>query len=272
MWPWRVWRWVWPCWPVRCSLSLSLACFWGCMPSLRAIELRSGEGKRAVVWPLFAAAMVVGLGALIGAVQALPFGEFVGLSHRIPGFNPKSVLPLWHLITLIVPDLFGNPASLGEYWGKINYSEADIYAGVVTLLLACLAPFVARQRRILAIGLAGVTAVLVYLLVGGPGTILAGLHAAVQLPGVQSGGCAVASCAGDFGSVDVRCPDGFCVCTLDCFRCVSGACRLGLLARLAGDSVPRSAVAAEPVAGGFSPSCCKHRLSCLPGIARGFAR
>ena len=147
---------------------LIFSLFLGMYASLRAIELR-GEGKRAVVWPLLAAAMVVGLGALIGAVQALPFGEFVGLSHRVPGFNPKSVLPLWHLITLIVPDLFGNPASLGEYWGKLNYSEANIYAGVVTMLLACLAPFVARQRRILAIGLAGVTAVVVYLLIGGPG-------------------------------------------------------------------------------------------------------
>lgn len=149
---------------------LIFSLFLGSYAILRAIESR-GEGKRAVVWPVLAAAMVVGLGALIGAVQTLPFGEFVGLSQRIPGFKPESVLPLWHLITLIVPDLFGNPASLGEYWGKINYSEAVIYAGVVTLLLACLAPFVARQRRILAIGLAGVTAVLAYLLIGGPGSV-----------------------------------------------------------------------------------------------------
>ena len=44
-------------------------------------------------------------------------------------------IPIRHLIQFIVPDFFGNPATL-NYWGTWNYGEMVGYIGVIGLLLA----------------------------------------------------------------------------------------------------------------------------------------
>jgi hypothetical protein len=41
----------------------------------------------------------------------------------------------WRFITLLVPDLFGNPAT-GDYWGYGNYWEDAIYIGLMPIVLA----------------------------------------------------------------------------------------------------------------------------------------
>jgi hypothetical protein len=80
--------------------------------------------------------------ALTGAVQLLPLLELLHLSHRGGGggeagyhFYLAWALPWHNLVTLLLPDFFGNP-TLGTYWGKGSYSEYCAYAGLVPLLLA----------------------------------------------------------------------------------------------------------------------------------------
>src|SRR5512135_3460447 len=41
----------------------------------------------------------------------------------------------WRLLTLLAPDLFGNPAR-GSFWGYGNYWEDAVYVGLLPLLLA----------------------------------------------------------------------------------------------------------------------------------------
>ncbi|GAG94320.1 unnamed protein product, partial [marine sediment metagenome] len=88
---------------------------------------------------------IIGLG--VGAITLLPAVEFADFSQRVR-FTPETVLrtrfPWEHLVTLIAPDFYGNPANQGGYWGHLpNYAELAIYFGAVSLLLALTAPFVA---------------------------------------------------------------------------------------------------------------------------------
>ncbi len=75
----------------------------------------------------------------------------------------QGVFPFSQLATLFVPDYFGNRVT-ENYWGKevgnLDYMDADIYVGVVTLLLALPAIFskgIAKQKKmwitLLGIGL-----------------------------------------------------------------------------------------------------------------------
>jgi hypothetical protein len=86
------------------------------------------------------AAMLVGLG--LAAVQLLPsLGLILGSARwQNPGeflTRPDWFLPYRHLIQIIAPDFFGNPATL-NYWGEFNYGEFVAYVGMLPLLLAVL--------------------------------------------------------------------------------------------------------------------------------------
>jgi len=68
------------------------------------------------------------------AIQILPTYELSLQSIRfkekyIEGYN-YGLLPPKHLITLMTPNFFGNPAT-GNYWGFFNYHETTIYSGLV---------------------------------------------------------------------------------------------------------------------------------------------
>ncbi|HEC36380.1 MAG TPA: hypothetical protein ENI39_07590, partial [Anaerolineae bacterium] len=52
----------------------------------------------------------------------------------------------WRLLTLAVPDLFGNPAH-GNYWGYGNYWEDAVYIGLLPLLLAAKAGAGLRRKN-----------------------------------------------------------------------------------------------------------------------------
>lgn len=130
--------------------------------TLESVRCRDG----AHVWPLVVLAVTAGLGALLSAIQTIPFAEFLGLSHRVvpQGLAP---LPVQQLITLIIPDFYGNPACTGSYWGAFNFSEGTIYAGLPALLLAGMAPFCAR--RFFAAYTSLVALVVIFFIIGGPG-------------------------------------------------------------------------------------------------------
>ncbi len=85
-------------------------------------------------------ALVVGL-ALSG-VQSLPFAEFSRVSSRAaaPNFEFATAysMPPAHLITLIIPEFFGEPMRAG-YWSVPNFEELTYYVGVLPLLGLALA-------------------------------------------------------------------------------------------------------------------------------------
>jgi hypothetical protein len=78
-------------------------------------------------------------GTLLAAAQLLPTAELLGHSQRAGGadyeFAATYSYSPWRLITLLAPDLLGNPAR-GEFFGYGNYWEDAAYIGVVPLLLA----------------------------------------------------------------------------------------------------------------------------------------
>ncbi len=95
------------------------------------------EGKKLrIPFPFFACFLLF---ILISAVQWFPFFEFVSRSAR--GLDQIGILkegwfiPWQHLIQFVVPDFFGNPATL-NYWGVWNYAELVGYIGIVPLTFA----------------------------------------------------------------------------------------------------------------------------------------
>jgi hypothetical protein len=124
--------------------SFALFCLW----QLR----RRGPrllGRALAIW-LSACA----LGGCLAAVQVLPFAEYALNSAaavyradvRYNGFS----LPLYYAWTALSPDLYGNPAH-ASWWGpQSNYNEANMYCGLLVVLLTLFAPFAPQraQRRL----------------------------------------------------------------------------------------------------------------------------
>jgi hypothetical protein len=94
----------------------------------RAAERRLIIRQAAVV-------AVVGLG--ISAVQLLPFLQLTLNSQRLAGggfeFATEFSFPPAHLITLLLPEFFGEPTRIG-YWSVPTFEELSYYAGVLSLL------------------------------------------------------------------------------------------------------------------------------------------
>jgi hypothetical protein len=90
-------------------------------------------------WPLIARQVVIaGLTALaLSAIQVIPLVEFSRVSTRAakPTFEFASAysLPPAHLITLLIPDYFGEPTRAG-YWSVPNFEELTYYVGLLPLL------------------------------------------------------------------------------------------------------------------------------------------
>lgn len=141
----------------------------------------------SAVWrPFFYLALVALIGLGVGSLVLLPIDQFADFSQRArmtAATIQNTRWPLQQIITLVVPDFYGNPVNQGGYWGLHNYAEMTAYFGVVTLLLALTAPFVARRRRLLlyslvlaitsfALALGTPLARLIFLLPGAPFIVL----------------------------------------------------------------------------------------------------
>ncbi len=117
------------------------------------------RGLGAAGWALAPLAAAVAL----AAPALLPVTEMARTNFRskAPSYAESVglALPPVHLLTLVQPDLFGNPrdyvsiagdgsARAGHpYWGKYDYIEYTIYMGVPALLLALLGVTGLRLRR-----------------------------------------------------------------------------------------------------------------------------
>ena len=82
-------------------------------------------------------------GIVIASVQILPSWEFINNSARETdqGYYPLRqdwFFPPKHLVGIISPDYFGNPATY-NYWGVWNYLEFAFFIGIVPLTLAIFA-------------------------------------------------------------------------------------------------------------------------------------
>ena len=89
------------------------------------------------MWGRLALALVLAAG--VAAIQLLPTGEYLLQSQRSSQLDVDFTLNYsfwpWRFLTLLAPDMFGNPAR-GDYWGYGNYWEDAVYIGVLPLLMA----------------------------------------------------------------------------------------------------------------------------------------
>jgi hypothetical protein len=113
---------------------------------------RARDKQKQPTQPLAYLLFISLIGLSIGSVVVLPAAEFSSFSQRTLS-DAATILdsrwPATQFITLIAPDFYGNPATEVRYWGAINYAEVTVYFGVVALLLALSAVFVARDKRFL---------------------------------------------------------------------------------------------------------------------------
>ncbi len=83
------------------------------------------------------AAVIGGMGFLLAAVQILPLAEFTTASSRVVEesyeFATRFSLPPAHLITIFLPEYFGEPTRAG-YWSVPTFVELSIYTGILPLL------------------------------------------------------------------------------------------------------------------------------------------
>lgn len=96
-------------------------------------------GKCHPFWFFACLMLAFGLGFGLAAIQLLPTGEYLLNSSRAAAVDYERAMAYslwpWRLLTLVSPDLFGNPAQ-GDYWGYGNYWEDALYIGLLPLLLA----------------------------------------------------------------------------------------------------------------------------------------
>ena len=138
------------------------------------------KNNQAQIKGLLAVILIIfGLGALLSAFQLLSFANFLSISQRVREQGLADFLPLKQIITLLIPNFYGNPTFPVEhaYWGEILFSEAIIYAGVPSLFLAFLAPF---WGKFFSRYLFGLLVLCLYFILGGPGMSWLGLMPVIK--------------------------------------------------------------------------------------------
>ena len=127
------------------GLPLSMALLAGHIPSFLYVGMIWGlfvlyllvvdSGRRLLVLRQAATALFIGLA--LAAVQLAPFLQFSLASERLAeadyNFATDYSLPPAHLITLLVPEFFGEPTRVG-YWSVPTFEELTYYAGLLAVL------------------------------------------------------------------------------------------------------------------------------------------
>jgi hypothetical protein len=84
--------------------------------------------------------VLLGLG--LAAVQLVPTFElfrYANLNTNSSSFIfNQSLVPVIHLVTILIPNYFGSPATY-NFWGPIEYIETAVYLGLIPCLFVCLA-------------------------------------------------------------------------------------------------------------------------------------
>jgi hypothetical protein len=110
--------------------------------------LTRGCDRLFAAWGRFLAGWTVA--AAISAIQILPLyrtllqsGKWLHTERAAPASAGDIAA---FLLRLVLPDLFGNPAS-GTWWGPYNFAATAVYAGALTLPLAAAGLAAARSDR-----------------------------------------------------------------------------------------------------------------------------
>ena len=101
---------------------------------------RAARTAPAALWPLAWLGIMGVVGGAVAGVQLLPMAELVALSTRQDssyGFASAYSWSPGYLLTLLIPNFFGEPVRTG-YWGDGIYDEIIFYVGVLPLILALL--------------------------------------------------------------------------------------------------------------------------------------
>jgi hypothetical protein len=87
---------------------------------------------------------------LLCSVQLIPTIEYFMQSQRSGAIDYQTALSYsfwpWRLLTLVFPDIFGNPG-MGDFWGYANYWEDAIYFGLLPLFFSLYFLFSWKQRK-----------------------------------------------------------------------------------------------------------------------------
>ena len=93
--------------------------------------------------------------ALVTSIQWIPTLQFINESARsIDQSNWQKLgwfVPWQNLLQFVVPDFFGNPATL-NYWGVFNYGEFVGYVGIAPLIMSLFALFFRKEKIIFFFG------------------------------------------------------------------------------------------------------------------------
>lgn len=104
---------------------------------VRAREWNDRLNSLGPILGRFAAGLAVG--TALSAVQLLPTAVYLIQSQRAAAVDFETAMTYsfwpWRFLTLLAPDLFGNPVR-GDYWGYASFWEDAVYAGLLTLFLA----------------------------------------------------------------------------------------------------------------------------------------
>ncbi|MBX3057013.1 MAG: hypothetical protein KF770_11125 [Anaerolineae bacterium] len=125
------------------GVPLALAILAGHTASLLYIGLVWGifalylflDGRDRRIWRQV---IITGLmGLLLSAVQVIPMLQFTAVSARAEeatlAFATQFSFPPAHLITLLIPEFFGEPTRAG-YWSVPSFDELTYYVGVLALV------------------------------------------------------------------------------------------------------------------------------------------
>lgn len=112
----------------------------------RNLDESRRDSLKPPIWKRLLVVRQVAIGALMGLtlsmVQLLPLIELASLSTRVAGameeFGYLGAMPPAHLITLVIPDYFGEPIWAG-YWSVPNFTELTYYVGTLPILGMALA-------------------------------------------------------------------------------------------------------------------------------------
>ncbi len=104
----------------------------------------------AAARPVASAAGALVVGACLAAVLLVPSLELYGESNRSYKSGANSFLRIDDSVRLAAPGISGSPVGGGEYRGPFNYSETDLYFGIVPLI-AMVAALRSSRRRVAAV-------------------------------------------------------------------------------------------------------------------------
>lgn len=101
---------------------------------------------------LMKSALMAVFGLLLASIQLLPLMQILQTSTRLLtsdyNFASRFSWPVGYIITLFVPNFFGEPVRTG-YWGDGNYDEMIFYVGVLPLLMVWVCSRIKNDKEII---------------------------------------------------------------------------------------------------------------------------